>query len=204
MKKLIVDAIQLNPLKQNIDESKISSTGKSMFVETLLTTTNKKNQNGRIYQKDIIEPIFENYQKEFIANRNAYGELDHTESTVVNLTNACMVINDAWWKGDEYYGRIEILGDDEFPSGKIVRRLLEKNYKVGISSRGIGSVEEVAGIEMIQSDFEIICWDIVSNPSNYGSWLKPTNESKNIKEKSIDIDNYVYNIINNYRGNSKA
>jgi len=116
---------------------------------------------------------------EQIKQRRAMGELDHPESQIINLKNVSHIISDYWWDGDNVMGKIEIL---DTPSGQILQALIHNNITVGVSSRGMGSLEQRGNVMEVQDDFELLCWDFVSTPSNPGSYMKEKgmmNESKN-------------------------
>lgn len=145
----------------------------------VLQRAGAKNQNGRVYQKSILERECQKYIKEFVEVGNAFGELDHPESAVVSLKNASHVVKQLWWDGDELMGKIELLNT---PSGNIVKEIIKGGHTIGISSRGTGSVKQTnEGALEVQDDFSLLCWDFVSNPSTHGAFMKPThlNESKN-------------------------
>jgi len=189
MKSLL---IEVNPLKlspQTITESLKKNNG-SLIVETLLATAEVKNGNGRYYPKELWEREIDRYNKEAIQIRNAVGELDHPDSQVINLKNVSHLITDIWWNGDKIFGKIEILPT---PSGNIVKNLLESGITIGVSSRGMGSLKQVGEVLEVQDDFSILCWDIVSNPSNPNSWIKSSlNESVG---PNVDLYNKVNSII---------
>ena len=135
-----------------------------------------KNQNGRVYPKDILMRECQRYQREYIDQNRALGELDHPESSVVNLNNVSHNILKIWWDGDALKGTVQVL---DTPSGKILKSLFEAGVTLGISSRGLGSVKELRneGVVEVQDDFELICWDFVSNPSTPGAFMTEINES---------------------------
>lgn len=150
------------------------------IVEGILATAEIKNGNGRYYPKSIWEREIDKYM-DSVKNNRACGELDHPESTVINLKNVSHNIKDIWWKGDYIMGKIEILPT---PSGNVLKALIDSNIQVGVSSRGMGSVKQIGETLEVQDDFELLCWDFVSTPSNPGSWMyaegkKPMNESIN-------------------------
>ena len=100
--------------------------------------------------------------------------MDHPEASVVNLQNVSHNVKDVWWEGDDVMGKVEILGT---PSGNILKELLKAGITLGISSRGMGSVKQVdEATVQVEDDFELICWDFVSNPSTHGAFMKPVNE----------------------------
>ena len=130
------------------------------------------NQNGRSYPLPILKREADKYKKVFVTERRALGELDHPESSVVNLSNVSHNILDLWWNGSDLMGKIEILST---PSGNIAKELLKAGIRLGISSRGMGSVKNLGeGKVEVQDDFEIVCWDLVSNPSTQGAFMSPS------------------------------
>lgn len=173
-KKLLVDFEPLDYDKDMIKESAESGSG-PVVVEGVLQRANAKNQNGRIYPKDILKREAENYMERNVNQRRALGELDHPDSSVVNLKNVSHNVTDMYWDGNDLKGKIEILTT---PSGKILKELLKNNIRVGISSRGLGSVRENHdGSVTVDNDFELIAFDFVSNPSTHGAFMEPINES---------------------------
>ena len=183
MKQVIVDyigSIEVSPAQ--INESLANNNGK-LIVSGIMqraSSNNEKNfnQNGRSYPLPILKRESENYKRTFIKERRALGELDHPESQVVNLANVSHNILDLWWQGNDLMGKIEILST---PSGNIAKELLKSGIRLGISSRGMGSVRELGeGKVEVEDDFEIVCWDLVSNPSTQGAFMSPSlNESVN-------------------------
>ena len=177
MKQLIVDYLPFEVKPEQINESMKENSGK-LIVKGVLQRAEAKNQNGRIYPREILEREAEKYSKEFISQRRAMGELDHPESSVVNLQNVSHNVKEMHWEGDNLLGTVEVLGT---PSGNILKELFKSGIKLGISSRGMGSVESVneGEAQEVQDDFELIAFDFVSNPSTHGAFLHPTNESIN-------------------------
>lgn len=170
-KNLLIETISFSPNLVKLTEGK-SSTGLPL-VEGILATAEVKNGNGRYYSKKIWDREINKYMDSVKQNR-AVGELDHPESTVINLKNVCHNIKDIWWNGDHIMGKIEILPT---PSGNILAALIGAGITVGVSSRGMGSVKQMGETLEVQDDFELLCWDFVSTPSNPGSWMNPLNES---------------------------
>lgn len=156
-----------------LTEGKVSDRGLPL-VEGILATAEVKNGNGRYYSRDLWEREIDKYMPLVKENR-AMGELDHPESSVINLKNVSHNISDMWWDGDNVMGKIEILPT---PSGNILKALIESNITVGVSSRGMGSLEDKGGVMEVQDDFELLCWDFVSTPSNPGSYMQLVKESK--------------------------
>jgi len=158
-------------------------------VQGVLQRAGAKNQNGRVYPKTILERECQRYQMEYIDQHRALGELDHPESSVVNLNNVSHNVLKIWWKGDDLHGVVQIL---DTPSGKILKELFKAGITLGISSRGLGSVKELQnkGIVEVQEDFELICWDFVSNPSTHGAFMRPTSMNESIN-KNTQTNKYV-------------
>lgn len=172
-KQLLIETIPFTPIIPRLLESK-SIHGLPM-VEGILATAEVNNGNGRFYKKRIWESEIEKYM-DSVKNNFATGELDHPESTVINLKNVCHKIKDIWWEGNHIMGITEIVST---PSGNILRSLLDAKVKLGISSRGMGSVKQIGETLEVQDDFELLCFDFVSTPSNPGSWMTPLHEGKN-------------------------
>ncbi len=176
MRQLIVDYLPFEVKPEQINESLKENDGK-LIVRGVLQRAEAKNQNGRVYPKDILHREAKKYAKEFIKERRAMGELDHPESSVVNLQNVSHNIREMHWEGDNLLGEVEVLGT---PSGNILKELFKSGIKLGISSRGMGSVETVNEegdqVTQVQPDFELIAFDFVSNPSTHGAFMYPMNE----------------------------
>jgi hypothetical protein len=173
MKKVLVETQIFKPQGLMLTEGKLSNRGNPM-VEGILATAEVKNGNGRYYPRELWEREIDKYMESVKQNR-ALGELDHPESSVINLKNVSHNITEMWWDGDEVYGKIEILPT---PSGNILKALIENNITVGVSSRGMGSLEDRNGVLEVQDDFELLCWDFVSTPSNPGSYMEIVTEGK--------------------------
>ena len=151
------------------------------LVEGILATCEVKNGNGRYYSRDLWEREIKKYMECVNANR-ALGELDHPDSSIINLKNVSHNIKKIWWDGDHVMGAIELLPT---PSGNILKALFENKIPVGVSSRGMGSLKQMGDLMEVQDDFELLCWDFVSTPSNPGSYMKERgmmNESKNAQQ----------------------
>ena len=197
-KQLIVDYLPFEVKPEQISESIKENDGK-LIVRGVLQRAEAKNQNGRVYPREILAREAKKYEKEFISQRRAMGELDHPESSVVNLQNVSHNVKDMHWEGDNLLGTVEVLGT---PSGNILKELFKSGIKLGISSRGMGSVETVtedSGKEAqeVQPDFELIAFDFVSNPSTHGAFMYPVNESVDkTQDRSCDEYCKVESIIN--------
>jgi hypothetical protein len=150
--------------------------GGRTLVKGILQRAGAENQNGRIYPREILMREAKKYEQ-FIKERRALGELDHPDSTVINLKNVSHNIREIWWEGDDLCGTVEVLST---PSGNILKELLKAGILLGISSRGMGSTKPLAGNKVeVAEDFELIGWDFVSNPSTHGAFMVPMNESVN-------------------------
>ncbi len=168
MKQLIVDYLPFEIQADQISESMKENDGK-LVVKGVLQRADTKNQNGRVYPREILMREAKKYFENFIGQKRAMGELDHPESSVVNLANVSHNITDAWFQGDDVIGKVEIL---DTPAGKILKELLKAGIKPSISSRGLGSVEQVnEDTVKVGQDFELICWDFVSEPSTPGAFM---------------------------------
>ena len=174
-KKLLIETHTLNYNPITLTENVNNDNG-NLVVEGILATAEVKNGNGRYYSKDLWEREMDKYST-LIKERRSMGELDHPEATVINLKNVSHIIKEYWWDGDEVMGKIEILPT---PSGQILKELVKSGVTVGVSSRGMGSLEDRGGVMEVQDDFELLCWDFVSTPSNPGSYMHTLNEGKNI------------------------
>ena len=180
MRQLIVDYIPVNRSARKINESMKENDGK-LVVKGVLQRADAKNQNGRVYPREILTREAKNYNQNFIKQSRAMGELDHPDSSVVNLQNVSHNITEMHFEGDNLLGTVEILTT---PSGNILRALFKNGIKLGISSRGMGSVETVneddGGQAMkVGDDFELIAFDFVSNPSTHGAFMHPLQEGVN-------------------------
>ena len=151
--------------KEMIKESK-EKFGK-IILKGPIQKANTLNQNGRVYPRPILEREIMNYQKMIRENR-ALGECDHPDSSVVELKNVSHIVREAYMQGDDVYGKIEIL---DTPSGKIIQSLIESGVTLGISSRGVGSTTSQGGNQVVQDDFQLICFDMVSEPSTPGAFM---------------------------------
>lgn len=164
-------------------------------VEGVMQRAVAENQNGRVYSKSILEREAKKYITEFVKNGNAFGELDHPESPVVSLKNASHIVKDLWWKGNDLMGRVELLNT---PSGNIVKEIIKAGHTIGISSRGTGSVNQTnEGTLEVQQDFELVCWDFVSNPSTHGAFMNPIQlqEGKSKATKYSTLDAIINDIL---------
>ena len=167
-----------------------------LIVEGLMQVAGGTNGNGRIYPRQILEREVNKLKETSIAQGNAFGELDHPDSPLVQLKNASHIIKDLWWAGNNLMGRVEILNT---PFGNIVSEILKAGYAVGISSRGTGSVTETEdGQVIVHDDFDLVTWAFVSNPSVQGAFMKPTrnlSEGMVVKQRDYSKVNSILNDI---------
>jgi hypothetical protein len=164
-----------------------------MMLTGVMQRADAKNGNGRVYPENILRREVENYKK-LIAENRALGELDHPDESVINLKNASHIVTDIWWNGKDVVGKVKILTT---PSGQILKSLVESGVKLGISSRGLGSVKEKAGLTYVEDDFQLICFDFVSEPSTNGAFMNLSESKKapNIFNKSDRINRLLNDII---------
>lgn len=169
-KQLLIEYNAFQPTPQSLTEGRRLANG-NMVVSGLVQATDKPNANRRIYP---YQTLFEQVQKYIagpIAENRALGELDHPESSIINLKNVSHNIVRLFWEGKDLYGDVEILPT---PSGNILKELFKNNITVGISSRAMGSVTPIGeGLVQVEDDLDLICWDFVSTPSTYGAYMKP-------------------------------
>ena len=169
---------------------------KSLVVKGVIQRAEAKNQNGRIYPREILEREIKKYAEGPIKERRALGELDHPESSVINLQNVSHNVTKVKMVGDDVYGEVEILST---PAGNILKELFRNGITVGISSRGMGSVQENGnGTVEVQDDFELLCFDFVSTPSTHGAFMKPAGRAlQELQEGKIQLPEYKYTNVNN-------
>ena len=204
-KQLLVDYIPFDVSSEQINESLSKNDGR-LVVKGVLQRANAKNQNGRIYPRETLMRESEKYAGIQIKERRALGELDHPDSSVVNLNNASHNVLEMHWNGDDLLGTVEVLGT---PAGNILKELFKSGIKLGISSRGLGSVEELSEGDdeeqptvKVKDDFELIAFDFVSNPSTQGAFMSPLREGVE-PQKGRTCGKYckIENIINDiFRG----
>ena len=177
--KLLTEWTPLSYTKEMIKES-LDQHGGKILLKGPIQKCDTLNQNGRVYPKAILEREVRNYQK-FIRENRALGECDHPDSSVVELKNASHIVREAHMDGDVVYGTIELL---DTPSGKILQSLVESGVTLGISSRGVGSTRQEGNTSVVQEDFQLICFDMVSEPSTPGAFMM--NEGKTIHPRDLN------------------
>jgi hypothetical protein len=156
-----------------------------------LQKADAKNGNGRIYPRKTLEREVENYRK-LVQEKRALGELDHPDSSVIELKNTSHIVTHIEMRGDEVIGKLKLL---DTPAGKIAKDLIRGGVKLGVSSRGLGSTKEQNGNTMVQEDFQLICFDLVSEPSTTGAYLFKENKQPNIFTKSDKIYRAINDIL---------
>ena len=195
-KKLLVDVRPFEISADKINES-ISENGGKLIVKGVLQRAESKNQNGRVYPREVLLKEVGKYLENQVTERRALGELDHPESSVVNLNNASHNVIEMHWDGDDLLGTVEVLST---PAGNILKELFKSGIKLGISSRGLGSVEPIKEADgedtvEVQPDFELIAFDFVSNPSTHGAFMRPVNESVQPKTPENKIEKIINSIM---------
>jgi len=157
------------------------ASGKKFYMTGCMQKFDTPNGNGRVYSQKILQREVENYWK-LVKERRALGELDHPDDSVINLKNASHLVTDMWWDGEALMGKVEVLNT---PSGNILKQLANSGVTLGISSRGLGSVRESQGQTIVEDDFQLICFDFVSEPSTPGAFMKTKSGMREHKEPNI-------------------
>lgn len=188
MKQLLIDHTPFHVAKLTLSEGKEVSGGR-MRIKGKLQEAEVKNGNGRVYPMNILRKQVDVYTKGPVSTRTATGELDHPESSIINLSNVSHLITKVWWEGNDVMGELELLNT---PSGKIAQEIILAGIPLGISSRGMGSVKQLGETVEVQDDFELLCWDLVSVPSTPGAYMSLA-ESKQFKGIDATRD---YNRVN--------
>lgn len=191
-KEVLIEHLIFKPLPQQLQEAKMNPRAR-FLVSGKVQAADMPNANKRIYDYETLKKQVQLYEEGPVAEKRALGELDHPETSVINLKNVCHNITRLWWEGKELFGEFEIL---DTPSGNILKELFLAGINVGVSSRAMGSVSPIGeGLVQVGEDLELICWDFVSTPSTYGAYVKPVgglNESYNPQQSQ-----------NKYQGVSK-
>ena len=197
-KEVLIEYLTFKPLPQQLHEAKMNPRAK-FLVSGKVQAADKPNANKRIYDYDTLQRQVALYVEGPVTEKRALGELDHPETSIINLKNVCHNITRMWWEGKDLYGEFEIL---DTPSGNILKELFLAGINVGVSSRAMGSVTPIGeGLVQVGEDLELICWDFVSTPSTYGAYVKPVgglNESYSLQEsrtKQNDLNRLISNII---------
>ena len=172
------------------DEKRFVASG-GMILSGKLQEADVQNGNGRVYPRPVLERELKNYAK-LVEERRALGELDHPEDSVINLKNASHMVTKVWWNGNDVMGKVKIL---DTPSGNILKSLVHSGVKLGISSRGLGSVHEEMGSTVVEDDFQLICFDFVSEPSTTGAFMMKEGKEPNIFTKADRINRLLNDIV---------
>ena len=201
MKQLLIEHIPFKVDKLLVEQS--IKENKPLRVGGIIQRAGVKNHNGRIYEQKILEREIKKYIDGPVREKRALGELDHPDSSVINLNNVSHNIVEVTMKGNDVHGVVEILTT---PAGNILKELFRCGVTVGISSRGMGSVEENAdGVLMVQEDFDLLCFDFVSTPSTPGAYMTPMNEGVNIPTTDYTkVNNIIRDIICDNTGMCKC
>jgi len=162
-----------------------------MYLTGVMQRADAQNGNGRVYPRPVLERELKNYAK-LVEESRALGELDHPEDSVINLKNASHMVTKVWWDGNDVMGKVKIL---DTPSGNILKSLVHSGVKLGISSRGLGSVHEDMGSTVVEDDFQLICFDFVSEPSTTGAFMVRENKQPNIFNKADRINRLLNDIV---------
>ena len=201
MKQLLIEHMPFKVDKLLVEQS--IKENKPLRVGGIIQRAGVKNHNGRIYEQKILEREIKKYIDGPVKEKRALGELDHPESSVINLNNVSHNIVEVTMKGGDVHGVIEILTT---PAGNILKELFRCGVTVGISSRGMGSVEENSeGVLMVQEDFDLLCFDFVSTPSTPGAYMTPMNEGVNTPTTDYTkVNNVIRDIICDNTGMCKC
>lgn len=193
--ELINEFIPLDYDRNLLEEAVKQNPHGTLVIKAILQRADAENQNGRVYPRTILEREALRYNEEFVTQRRALGELDHPEATVVEAKNASHLVTEMHWEGNDLVGTLEILST---PSGNIVRELIRNGVKLGVSSRGVGSVIPYKGDKvMVDEDFNLICFDIVSNPSTHGAFLLEGTNGARLQAKMGRINTLVVSFLSN-------
>ena len=175
---VITEWYELDLSPEILEEAQANPDKPLLLQDKLLQKANTKNFNGRIYPREVLYREAEKY-KEKVKMRSAMGELDHPDSPIVELKNVSHLVTDIYMSGDEVRGTIEVLNT---PPGHILKNLITQGVKIGVSSRGIGSLQNEGGHNIVQDDFEFIAFDAVSSPSTPGAFL--------VESLNYEVDKY--------------
>jgi len=183
--KLIKEISQdLNYLTEATENGK-----KGIYIEGIFMQADKQNKNGRIYPKKIMESALSDYQK-LIEEKRSLGELGHPPNPQINLNNVSHLITNLRFEGSDIVGKAKIL---DTPMGKIAQNFIEEGVRLGVSSRGLGSLKEKNGINEVQDDFHLATVDIVADPSAPDAFVQGIMESaewilENGVWKAVDVE----------------
>lgn len=171
-----------------------------IIVTGVIQRANAKNHNGRIYPKDVLFQKIQRYIDEKVKTKKAYGELDHTDNATVEFDRVSHIIEDIWFDGDDVLGKVRILPT---PKGQILKVFFDCGTTVGISSRALGSVEPRNGVNIVQDDLHIICWDFVTEPSTHNAHMFKESREVSTEElkKVLSREEFIEDKIRSYLSN---
>jgi len=175
------------------EEKEGNRRGDHLILAGKIQMAEAKNGNNRVYPRDILEREIKNYEK-LVRECRSLGELDHPDESVINLKNASHLITEVWWDGDNVMGKVKIL---DTPSGQIAKQLVKGGVQLGISSRGLGSTRQQGGVTMVEDDFQLLCFDLVSEPSTTGAFLVAENKKL---DTHLNKSDRIYRAINDVLG----
>ena len=175
------------------EEKEGNRKGDHLILAGKIQMAEAKNGNNRVYPRDILEREIKNYEK-LVRECRSLGELDHPDESVINLKNASHLITEVWWDGDNVMGKVKIL---DTPSGQIAKQLVKGGVQLGISSRGLGSTRQQGGVTMVEDDFQLLCFDLVSEPSTTGAFLVVENKKL---DTHLNKSDRIYRAINDVLG----
>ena len=169
-----------------------SSEGKkNYFISGIFMQAEQKNRNGRIYPMDVLSPKVDSYVSDFVDKNRAFGELNHPQGPTVNLDRVSHLVKDLQCEGTNFNGKAKIM---DTPMGKIVQNLMDEGAKLGVSTRGMGSLKSQNGVNMVQPDFMLAAVDIVADPSAPDAFVDGIMEGKEwiwenglLKEREISL-----------------
>ena len=171
------------------DEKRFVAAG-GMMLSGVIQKSDTVNGNGRVYPHTVLMREMKNYSK-LVEDRRALGELDHPDDSVINLKNASHMMTEVWWDGNSVMGKAKVL---DTPSGKVLQELVKAGVSLGISSRGMGSVSESQGNTIVEDDFQLICFDFVSEPSTPGAFMMK--EAKDFENKVFTKADRINRLLN--------
>jgi hypothetical protein len=164
----------------------------AVIMSGIMQMSETQNGNGRVYPHQTLVREVNNYKK-MVKERRALGELDHPDTSVINLANASHLVTEIWMEENKCMGKIEVLNT---PSGNVLKELVNAGVSLGISSRGMGSIREENGVTLVEDDFQLICFDMVSDPSTPGAFMMTeARQRSNIFTKADRINRMLNDII---------
>ena len=173
------------------EEREGNKDGTHLILAGRIQSANKPNGNMRVYSEKLLKREMKNYEK-LVRERRATGELDHPDHSVVELKNVSHLVTDVWWDGDDVMGKIKIL---DTPAGQIAKQLVQGGVCLGISSRGLGSTRQEGKYTMVEDDFQLLCFDLVSEPSTSGAYMVAESKIKTNLTKSDRINRALNDIL---------